>query len=179
MTKTVVISGGPGSGKTTIINQLTQRGYLCYDEVSREIILAAQKKGIDQLFLTDPEAFSNQVLSGRINQFKEAKASNENIVFIDRGIPDIVAYMNFKGEDSPEKYTTACAALRYNFVFLLPPWKKIYKQDNERYETFEQAVDIYNNLVDTYTNLGYEVVEVPFGNLTDRVNYILNVVEYS
>src|SRR5690625_6992431 len=35
-------------------------------------------------------------------------------------------------------------------VFILPPWKSIYRQDNERYETYEQAVEIYTHLRKTY-----------------------------
>ena len=179
MAKTIVISGGPGSGKTTIINQLSQRGYTCYDEVSRSIIQQGQEAGIEQLFLTDPELFSKKLLEGRIQQFIDAKTIDEKLVFLDRGIPDIVAYMDFKQEESPKSFTDACEKCRYDFVFLLPPWEKIYKQDNERYETFEESRAIYENLKKTYTNYGYEIVEVSFGNLMERVNYILNVVEYS
>ena len=31
--KKVIISGGPGTGKSSIINELKNRGYLCFDEV--------------------------------------------------------------------------------------------------------------------------------------------------
>ena len=60
--KRIVISGGPSSGKTTIINELKRAGHYCFDEVSRELILEAQKKGIAQPFLTDPEQFNNCLL---------------------------------------------------------------------------------------------------------------------
>lgn len=179
MAKTIVVSGGPGSGKTTIINQLSQRGYTCFDEVSRSIIQEGQEAGIDQLFLTDPELFSKKLLKGRIQQYIDAKLVAHPLVFLDRGIPDIVAYMNFKKETSPTSFIEACEKCVYDFVFLLPPWENIYKQDNERYETFEESKAIYENLKNAYLKYGYEVVEVPFGNLIDRVNYILNVVEYS
>ena len=179
MAKTIVISGGPGSGKTTIINQLSQRGYACYDEISRDIIQEGQEAGVDQLFLTHPELFSKKLLKGRIQQYIDAKLVTDSIVFLDRGIPDIVAYMDFKKEASPKSFTEACEKCVYDFVFLLPPWENIYKQDNERYETFEESKAIYENLKNAYINYGYEIVEVPFGNLIDRVNYILNVVEYS
>lgn len=179
MAKTIVISGGPGSGKTTIINLLKKRGYTCLDEVSRDIIKEAQKEGIDQLFLSDPEEFSKKVILGREEQFKTSKASDLHMVFMDRGIPDVIAYMDFKNEDSPEAFLNSAKNNCYDFVFLLPPWKKIYRQDNERYETFEEAQAIYEHLKKTYSSFGYEIVEVPVGNLIDRTNYILNIVEYS
>ena len=36
--KKVVITGGPGTGKTSVIKELMGRGYKCYDEGSRGII---------------------------------------------------------------------------------------------------------------------------------------------
>ena len=35
-TKRIVITGGPGTGKSSIINELKQRNYTCFDEVSRQ-----------------------------------------------------------------------------------------------------------------------------------------------
>ena len=72
-TKKVVITGGPGTGKTSIINHLKENGYLCYDEISREITLQARKDGIEQLFLTDPLLFSEKLLEGRTQQFIDRK----------------------------------------------------------------------------------------------------------
>ena len=54
----VVIAGGPGTGKTSIINHLKERGFLCFDEISRQVTLQARKDGIEQLFLTEPLLFS-------------------------------------------------------------------------------------------------------------------------
>ena len=50
----IVLIGGPSSGKTTLINALTQKGYICYPEISREVIRKAQQDGIEQLFLENP-----------------------------------------------------------------------------------------------------------------------------
>ena len=90
--KRIVISGGPSSGKTTIINELKSAGHYCFDEVSRELILEAQKKGIAQPFLTDPEQFNNDLLKARIRQFEKAESLNVT-AFYDRGVHDIVGYM--------------------------------------------------------------------------------------
>ena len=38
MIKRIIITGGPSSGKTSIIDALKDEGYSCFDEVSREII---------------------------------------------------------------------------------------------------------------------------------------------
>ena len=44
----VVILGGPGTGKSTIIEGLKAMGHCCYPEISRQVTIEAQQKGIDQ-----------------------------------------------------------------------------------------------------------------------------------
>ena len=73
ITKKIVITGGPGTGKSSIINELTKRGYTCYEEISRQVILNARKDGIEQLFLTKPLLFSELLLKGREQQYVEQK----------------------------------------------------------------------------------------------------------
>ena len=68
--KRILLTGGPGTGKTTVLQNLEKRAYTCLPEVSREIIIEAQKnRGIDQLFLTHPDEFNEKLLSGRISQY--------------------------------------------------------------------------------------------------------------
>ena len=69
----IVITGGPGTGKTTIINGLLEKGYTCFPEISREIINDARKQGFEQLFLEKPLLFSELLLEGRRKQFYQAK----------------------------------------------------------------------------------------------------------
>ena len=54
----IVITGGPGTGKTTIIDAFIEQGYACFPEISRQITLEAKKEGIEQLFLERPLLFS-------------------------------------------------------------------------------------------------------------------------
>ena len=90
----IVIIGGPGTGKTTIIDGLVAKGHCCYPEISREVTLEAKKQGIEQLFLEKPLLFSELLLEGRKKQFQNATKEPHEIVFIDRGIPDVLAYMH-------------------------------------------------------------------------------------
>ncbi|WP_034059281.1 AAA family ATPase [Lacinutrix jangbogonensis] len=176
-TKTIVITGGPGSGKTSIINELTKRGFTCSEEVSREIILKARESGIEQLFLTNPIQFSALLLEGRVAQYNDALESDNAFVFLDRGIPDITAYMDFKGDTYPSVFTEACKTHAYDSIFILAPWQEIFTSDNERYENFDQAIEIHEKLIETYTAFGYDLRDVPFGSIEARADYIINVVK--
>lgn len=174
MKKTIVIIGGPGSGKTTLIDALQAKGYHCLPEVSREVTLAAQKNGVAQLFLENPLLFSELLLEGRIRQFEEAVASESHPVFIDRGIPDVLAYMHYIGDSYPVAFDEACRKYKYDGIFMLPPWEEIYVSDNERYESFEQALLIHDHLAETYRGYGYDPIMVPTGTIEERVGFVLS-----
>lgn len=172
--KIILLIGGPGSGKTTALNELCKKGYTCYPEISREVTIEAQKSGIDQLFLKEPLLFSELLLKGRINQFTNALKESAELVFIDRGIPDVLAYMHYIGDAYPPVFDEACQNHTYTKVFIFPPWEEIYVSDSERYENFEQAKLIHNHLVETYSKYGYHLIEVPKADLNSRVSFILN-----
>jgi predicted ATPase len=172
----IVIIGGPGTGKSSIIKSLVAKGYCCYPEISREVTNEAQRRGIEQLFLEDPLLFSQMLLDGRIKQFNNAHKEPHQWVFIDRGIPDVVAYMDYIGDDFPEHFDHACRENLYTKIFILPPWEEIYVSDKERYESFEQAKKIHEHLTKTYTNYGYDLIEVPKDSVDNRILYILDKI---
>ncbi len=172
----IVLIGGPGTGKSTLINELVARGYCCYPEISRQVTLEAQQRGIDQLFLEQPLLFSEMLLEGRIKQYEDALEEPDSVVFIDRGIPDVVAYMDYIGDDYPAHFVKACEDFKYTKTFILPPWEEIYECDTERYENFEQALTIQKHLVETYKKYGYDLIEVPKDTVDNRILYILDKI---
>ena len=172
MPKKIVITGGPGSGKTVLIKHIQDLGFQCVHEISRTITIEAQKNGIEQLFLEDPLLFSRKLLKGRLGQFHDTEDIESSFLFYDRGLPDITAYLDYNNAIYPEHFNDTCRVNRYDTVFLLPPWKDIYKQDNERYESFKEAKNIYKFLLKGYRKYGYEIDEVPSGSLEFRTNYI-------
>ncbi|MGB8703641.1 MAG: ATP-binding protein [Gillisia sp.] len=170
----IIITGGPGTGKSSVIKHLEALGFACMHEVSREITLQAQKEGIEQLFLKDPVLFSRKLMEARIQQHQEVKNIDSPTVFLDRGLPDVIAYMDYFGTSYPSVFPDSCKNFTYDHVFILPPWKEIYLTDNERYENFEQAEEIQNYLEKTYLTYGYSPLEVPKDTIERRTEFILN-----
>ena len=174
--KKIVVTGGPGTGKSSLIHELKQRGHCCLDEISRQVTLEARKNGIEQLFLTQPLAFSELLLKGRLDQFNEATTAMGSHVFLDRGLPDVLAYLDYANTHYPKWYSTTCHTNIYDQIFVLSPWQDIYKSDNERYENFEQAVVIHEFLLKSYKRFGYELIDVPFGSIETRTDFILETL---
>lgn len=177
MPKSILLIGGPSTGKTTLINHLKTLGYPCLEEVSREVTKRAQKEGIDQLFLEKPLLFSQLLKDARIEQFKQVATFDTDFVFIDRGIPDTVAYMDYIGQTYTQEFIEDCKTYIYDTVFILPLWKEIHETDGERYENFEQAQEIQKHLLDTYIHYGYTPIEVPIGDVASRARFIINTLK--
>jgi predicted ATPase len=174
--KKIVITGGPGTGKTSLINELIKRNFICLEEISRQVILDARKDGIEQLFLTNPMLFSERLIESRMKQFHEAKNTKTPFVFIDRGVPDVLAYMDYAEEYYPESFKKACHDCRYDQVYVLAPWQDIFTSDNERYENFDQAVKIHDQLLNTYDKYQYNLIDIPFDTVENRVDYLLDTL---
>lgn len=177
--KKIVITGGPSTGKTTVINKIDALGYTCLHEISRDVTLAAREEGITQLFLTNPLLFSDKLLEGRIKQYHSASALDKDIVFLDRGVPDVVAYLNGTDIAYGDNYNQACTNTKYDVVFIFPPWEEIHSNDNERYEDFEEAKRLHNLLDKTYRDFGYTPIIVPTGTVEERTNFILKTLNIS
>ena len=179
--KKIVITGGPGTGKTSIINTLKNRNYYCFDEIIRNLTIEAKDKHDASSHISNPIAFVNnpldfntRLINGRLKQFQEANFLDKSLIFFDRGIPDVLAYMDFFNQAYGSEFLSICENHKYNYVFLLPPWETIYKSDNERLESFEEAIKIHNFLEKIYKKLGYKTLEVPLGSIEERTNYIIN-----
>lgn len=174
--KKIVITGGPGTGKSSIINELKNRGYICFEEISRQVTLDARKNGVDQLFLTQPLLFSELLLEGRKKQYLETANYPKSTVFLDRGLPDVLAYMDYFNSEYPESFVETCRNHPYDVVFILAPWQEIFTSDSVRYETFEQAELIHSHLLNTYQKFNYNLLDVPFESIKKRADFILDVL---
>lgn len=181
MVKRIVITGGPGTGKTVLVKLLEAMGYPCFHEIIRELTQEAQNELSEEIqdtnplaFVSDPLSFNKKLLYGRVSQFKNAQELQCPVVFYDRGIPDVLAYMNYFKQAVDESFIEPGRTLRYDNVILLPPWKEIYHQDNERLENFEQACELHHHLKHQYTALGYFPITLETGTPEFRLKRLLH-----
>ena len=175
----IVITGGPSSGKTALIEALIAKGHTGMHEVSRKLIRWGLENGYNDYFLEDPEGFSQKLWLGRVAQYESADKllveQPEKPVFMDRGIHDIVAYLRYQNQHHPQ-WEQALEKYAYDAVFLLPPWEAIYQKDTERFEDYETAQALYQQLKKIYTDSHYRVYEVPKDTIANRIDYLLNTL---
>jgi len=182
--KKIVITGGPSTGKTSVIEKLETLGYTCLPEVIRAMTLekkeseeAVSFKSNPIISVADPMAFNSSILNARIAQYNATLQSTESLFFFDRGIPDVLAYMDCFKQKYGDNFTTACAKHPYDLVFLMPPWKEIHRTDNERFESFEESLLVHECLQNTYRQLGYAVITVHQDTIDNRVKFILEKIK--
>lgn len=169
----VVITGGPSTGKTSIVNQLSDSNYTIFPEVARVIIKEQLALGSNKVPWEDVVGFSQIVLNQQIEDYNLASPA---INIYDRGIPDLIGYLNYGKENLFEHLQLTAKELTYQFVFILPPWKDIYETDNERRESFEEANAIHQNIKEAYENIGYRTIEVPIDTIENRLKFILQQI---
>jgi predicted ATPase len=175
----VVVTGGPGAGKTTLIDALEEAGYARTIEAGRAIIQDQQAKGGHALPWDDSDSFAEAMLAWDIGSYRAAETVDD-FVFFDRGIPDIVGYLRLTGSPVPPRIEQAAATFRYHSrVFITPPWREIYLQDSERKQDFDEAVRTYDALTATYTAYGYSLLELPFAPIAERVRFVLEMLGVS
>lgn len=172
----VVISGGPGFGKSSLLNELAARGYHCGAEAAREIMHEQLQRGGDLLPYKKPKTFQSAVLERRIRFFESVEEGE--LAFSDRGIPDQLAFSYFRGFQPDDLLIEKVRQYRYlRFVFICPPWELIYVNDDIRKESFEEACRIHRFVCKVYVELGYRLHELPLAGIAERTDFLLTAVQ--
>lgn len=168
----VILTGGPGGGKSSILKALGDRGYLCVDEVARDLIKQEVAAGGGALPWKDSETFRDNMFREKIKVYESI--DHEGVVFFDRGLIDCLAYSRLIDAKIPEEMDQISRNTRFNkIVFVTPPWKEIYQNDEERKQSFQEAIETYDQIVAAYREYGYETVDLPKVSVEKRIEFIL------
>lgn len=167
-----IITGGPGVGKTTLLNQLAKHGYHTVPEHARAIIKQEIDNKRDGLPWKNKERYTNLMLDAAVLSYHAVP--NKEIHFFDRGILDALCYADMVAIDVSAEMDQLAKRLRYNNkVFILPPWKEIYHIDEERKQSWKEAQYTFSQMKATYLNYGYELVEVPIDTVENRADFVI------
>jgi len=169
----VVVTGGPGSGKTSLIDALQARGFGRSLEAGRAVIQNEVRSGGSALPWGDRQAYVERMLEWELASY-EASRGVAGPVFFDRGLPDILGYLKLCRLAVPAEIDAAARRFRYDpLVFIAPPWSEIFTQDAERRQTLDEAGQTYAVMSEVYPALGYRLVELPCSDVEARADFVL------
>ncbi|MDP3789732.1 MAG: ATP-binding protein, partial [Candidatus Omnitrophota bacterium] len=177
-----IITGGPGTGKTSVIECLAQKGIKTIPEVARSIIAEEQSKArvipgyVPILPSTDLELFEERCIQRQLAQ--EVNLVQSHDYFLDRSLVDPIAYAELAKVRLQPDLDDLLRDADYRAVFFLEQLPQ-YVKDTERSEDAVQAQRLHYKLYDVYDRWGYDIIPVPVfpGSLEEsiaqRADYIL------
>ncbi|ETX26723.1 AAA family ATPase [Roseivivax isoporae] len=168
----VVVTGGPGSGKSSVIDCMARHGFATMPEAGRAIIQDQVRLGGAALPWADRALFAELMLAWELRSYQEALGKGAHVV-MDRGIPDVLGYLTLCGLPVPAHVQRAAELHRYcRQVFLAPYWDEIFTQDSERKQDRQEAEATGRVMAETYTRLGYQIVELPLVGVQERADFV-------
>lgn len=168
----IVITGGPGAGKTTLIERLARAGYAHIPETGRAIIREQTETGGVCLPWSDRQAYARLMFDTDMDKY-DAAPREGRIAFYDRGLVDVIGYLRVEGMPVPEKYDLAARQRRYHeTVFLAPFWPDIYGIDAQRRQSPQVAESTCKIMRETYRKYGYDIVDLPLADVESRLRFI-------
>ncbi len=169
-----VFTGGPGFGKSSVLEALIQEGFTCLPEAPRQLILEQRVFENGVLPQSDFAGFAHLVIKRMCEQYQSA---GPGIILLDRGLPDLLAYLQHDGQEINRQILETVNNHPYESpVFFFPDWEELYDLDGVRYESYEQARDIGCLIRESYESLGYRVVEVPRNSVLQRVKFVRRIL---
>jgi predicted ATPase len=175
MNQKYIITGAPGTGKTSIINELKKRGFNCINENSRKIIAKQIIIGGEILPWKNQIAFENKIANMRTQQY--LTSADDCICFFDRSALDCIAYLKLNNLEATTEIIENVKKCNFNnIVFFTSIWQEIYVNDSERKEDIRKARKIQDSIINTYKSKGYELVEIPKLSIAERANFIISKI---
>lgn len=170
MVRHVVLTGAPGAGKTTLLRAAAQAGLKISPEVARQLL---KQPGGMALRQDDPLGFAYAMLDAHRREFERFQDHPSPVVF-DRGFPDVVGFLELSGLAVPDVIDLACRTMRYDGAVLrAPAWHEIYRPDAERIQDWDQAVESDKAMITAWKRYAYEVEDLPFVPVADRLRFLL------
>jgi predicted ATPase len=171
----IIITGGPGSGKSSILESLSKLGYTVIGETARLIIRERLQRGLSPR--PSPEEFAQQIFDIDFKNYTD-NIHTVQPVFFDRSFLDSAAMIVEANKAQTTSVTEILDTYRFGKnVFIAPPWKEIYKNDSERDQSYSDAVDVYEKLHKWYALNDYTLIEIPKLNIDGRIRFILSTLE--
>lgn len=164
-------------GKTTLLGELSRRGFRTMAEAAREVIRERISRGLPPR--PEPALFATQILERDIRSYRAAD-DRAQPVFFDRSVVEALAMLAEAAPLPEAERDDMLARFAYHRnVFVLPPWRAIYANDAERDQSFEEAERVDARVRACYRDAGYVLVEVPRAPVAERAAFVLRTLGFA
>jgi predicted ATPase len=164
-----VITGTVSCGKTTLIDQLANQGFQTVPEIGRLYFEREIARGRTKDELREnPAACQRAMVDMQLRLECGLRATD--VVFLDRGLPDCLAFCRVTGVN-PNEILAECFRHRYACVFALD--RLPFQRDGLRDDDEAWAAFLDEWIARDYRALGYKVVRVPVLPPHERVAFVL------
>jgi predicted ATPase len=173
----VVLTGGPGSGKSDLIEMIKGLEYAIVDEAAIEFIEELiREKGEEETkkWRRQNVADFQALLAPRAAKAEnEAVPGKEGFVFLDRAVPDGIAFCRKNNVAVPNELAQLVHPENYNIVFVCDTLTVFPERpDSGRLSNQEDSRILGELLEDVYRGFGLPVHRVANGPIEDRLFFI-------
>jgi predicted ATPase len=179
--KRYILTGTPGSGKTSILRELKSQGYAVVEEAATDVIAREQMLGNPEPYL-QPEFIDTIVRLQKLRQL-EASMCPDQLQWYDRSPICTLAlskYLGFPASASllEEIERIERERIYQRHVFFIENLG--FRQLTEaRKITFEESLVFEKIHEKTYTSLGYDLIKIAPEALSKRVHRIMEWTRYT
>ena len=166
-----VITGGPSSGKSTVIRALKDMGYKTTIEFARHYIDLQRMNGrTTEEIRMNQRQFQHKVLNLQVNLERRLDPTEQ--IFFDRALPDEEAYYKYFHLEPDEKLVECLNSATYKKIFIMDllPLDSDYARTEDR----QAQLDLHQLIIDVYTKRGEPIVFVPVLPVKERVQFVLD-----
>ncbi len=165
-----ILTGGPGSGKSSILFELEGRGEYIVREAAEDYIRKQQSKGIKEPWFESD--FQDEIL--RLQLMRENKVSSDaKRVYLDRSCLDGMAYLE-KGSSTYSKiHHIMTTEVAYNKKVFLVELLDTVETNEVRRENYAGAKELQDKLELLYIEYGYDIIRVPSGDVRERADLVM------
>lgn len=174
-----VLTGTPGAGKTAILRLLESNGHVVVEEAATDVIALNTALGLEQP--QHNRAFIDKIVTLQRQRQHAVHAAKSTTVFFDRSPVCTLALSRYLGLTlsrvlgrevdrvvAEGVYETTVFFIRNQGFVEATAARRISFEDSLVFERFHEQA---------YRDLGFRLVEVPAGPLTDRVAVVQQTVE--
>lgn len=170
-----VITGGPSSGKTSLLELFESQGYCVIPEVARLVIDEGLANGKTvQEVRADEREFQDKIFARKLSV--EATHDPTQLTLLDRGMHDSLAYYQSYGWEPNKAMEEGLTQARYQKIFLLDPLP-VFDKDYARTEDANFANQLADLLYKAYAQYDMTPIRVPVMSLAERQAFILKHID--